>query len=71
MVDLTIPLLIGLIGGPAAVIIKFWYKKKDSAPSRFHDSGTYVRDDSLYSYDDTKTTNLEDKSSGKDEKNNS
>lgn len=68
MVDLTVPLLIGLIGGPAAVIIKFWYKKKDNASSRFHDSGTYVRDDSLYSYDDTKT-NLEDKSSGKDEKN--
>ena len=70
MVDLTVPLLIGLIGGPAAVIIKFWYKKKDNAPSKFHDSGTYVRDDSLYSYDDTKT-NLEDKTSGTDKKNNS
>ncbi len=64
-----IPLLIGLIRGPASLVVKFWYKKKEEKPSRFHDSGTYVLDDSLYSYDDSKSTKSEEKHS--ERKNNS
>lgn len=46
------PLLLSIIGGPAAVIFRRWYGKKEDIPSKFKDAGTYVRDDSLYSYDD-------------------
>jgi hypothetical protein len=49
-IDWTIPLFIGIVGGPLALIVKFWYKKKDNNPTKFADNGTYVRDDSLYSY---------------------
>jgi hypothetical protein len=45
------PLLLSLIGGPAALIFRHWYGKKEDTPSKFKDAGTYVRDDSLYSYD--------------------
>lgn len=45
------PLLLSLIGGPAAMIFRRWYSKKDNTSSKFRDAGTYVRDDSLYSYD--------------------
>lgn len=51
--DWTIPLLIALVGGPLAIIVKFWYKKKEGGTSKFADAGTYVRDDSLYSYDES------------------
>lgn len=51
-IDWTIPLLIGLVGGPLSVIVKIWYKKKNTGTSKFADNGTYVRDDSLYSYND-------------------
>jgi len=51
-IDWTVPLLIGIVGGPLAVIVKFWYKKNGGAKSKFADNGTYVRDDSLYSYDE-------------------
>lgn len=51
--DWNVPLVIGLVGGPLAVIVRFWYKKKDDTPSKFADNGAYVRDDSLYSYDDS------------------
>ena len=54
MEDWIYPLLLSLIGGPAAIIFRRWYGKKDSIPSKFKDAGTYVRDDSLYSYDDDK-----------------
>lgn len=47
------PLLLSIIGGPAAIIFRRWYSKKETTPSKFRDAGTYVRDDSLYSYDDT------------------
>lgn len=46
------PLLLSLIGGPAALIFRHWYGKKEDTLSKFKDAGTYVRDDSLYSYDD-------------------
>ena len=46
------PLLLSLIGGPAAIIFRRWYSKKEDTPSKFKDAGTYVRDDSLYSYDE-------------------
>lgn len=66
-IDWTVPLLIGIVGGPLAVIVKVWYKKKPAdQSSKFADNGTYVRDDSLYSYDDAEETT--DKN---DEKNNS
>ena len=52
-IDWTIPLFIGIVGGPLALIFKFWYKKKEDNPSKFADNGTYVRDDSLYSYDES------------------
>ena len=45
------PLLLSIIGGPAALIFRKWYGKTEEAPSKFKDAGTYVRDDSLYSYD--------------------
>lgn len=48
------PLLLSIIGGPAAIIFRRWHGKKETTPSKFRDAGTYVRDDSLYSYDDTK-----------------
>lgn len=54
-IDWTVPLLIGLIGGPLSIIVKFWYKKQGGEKSKFADNGTYVRDDSLYSYDESKT----------------
>jgi hypothetical protein len=54
-IDWTIPLLIGVVGGPLAVIVKFWYKKKGGSTGKFADNGTYVRDDSLYSYDDSRS----------------
>lgn len=68
-IDWTIPLFIGLIGGPLALIFKFWYKKKGDNPSKFADNGTYVRDDSLYSYDESGTSSSEDNENNK--KNNS
>lgn len=53
-IDWTIPLLIGVVGGPLAVIVKIWYKKKGGTDQgKFADNGTYVRDDSLYSYDES------------------
>lgn len=52
-IDWAIPLLIGLVGGPLAIIVKLWYKKKEGGTSKFADAGTYVRDDSLYSYDES------------------
>ncbi len=48
------PLLLSLMGGPAAIVFRRWYGKKDGTPSKFRDAGTYVRDDSLYSYDEKK-----------------
>lgn len=68
-IDWTVPLLIGVVGGPLAVIVKFWYKKKEGGTSKFADNGTYVRDDSLYSYDDSRPSSTEE--SGVDNKNNS
>lgn len=46
------PLLLSIIGGPAALIFRRWYGKTDETSSKFKDAGAYVRDDSLYSYDD-------------------
>jgi hypothetical protein len=68
-IDWTIPLFIGVVGGPLALVFKFWYKKKDNNPSKFADNGTYVRDDSLYSYDESGARSSEDNEHGK--KNNS
>lgn len=69
-IDWTIPLLIGIVGGPLAVIVRVWYKKNDKdKSSKFADNGTYVRDDSLYSYDDPSPT--EGKADQNDKKNNS
>ncbi len=48
-IDWTVPLLIGIVGGPLAMIVKFWYKKKGDNRSKFADNGTYVRDD-LYTH---------------------
>ncbi len=48
------PLFLSLIGGPAAIVFRRWYGKKDNMSSKFRDAGTYVRDDSLYSYDEKK-----------------
>ena len=53
--DWSIPLLIGVVGGPVAVLVRIWYKRKGSVTSKFADNGTYVRDDSLYSYDENET----------------
>ncbi len=54
------PLLLSLIGGPAAIVFRRWYSKKgDDTTSKFRDAGTYVRDDSLYSYDDKKKDSQE------------
>jgi len=58
-IDWTVPLLIGVVGGPLAILVKFWYKKKEGSTSKFADNGTYVRDDSLYSYDDPKPSSTE------------
>ena len=60
-IDWTIPLFIGLVGGPLTLIFRFWYKKKENNPSKFADNGTYVRDDSLYSYDVSDHVLSEDK----------
>ena len=53
--------MIGVIGGPLSVIVKVWYKKKGTKTGKFADNGTYVRDDSLYSYDESKPSLSEDK----------
>ncbi len=58
-IDWTVPLLIGVIGGPLALIVKFWYKKNGGSKSKFSDNGTYVRDDSLYPYDDSASSSKE------------
>ncbi len=58
-IDWTVPLLIGIVGGPLSIIVKFWYKRKGGGTSKFADNGTYVRDDSLYSYDDSKPSSSE------------
>jgi len=56
-IDWTVTLLIVMIGGPLAIIVKIWYKKKPAdKSSKFADNGTYVRDDSLYSYENTGDT---------------
>lgn len=68
-IDWTVPLLIALVVGPLSIIIKFWYKKKDGSTSKFADNGTYVRDDSLYSYEESDLSLSEGKY--KDSKNNS
>ncbi|MGC1425353.1 MAG: hypothetical protein WA833_01465 [Nitrosotalea sp.] len=52
------PLLLSLIGGPAALIFRKWYSKTDQAPGKFKDAGTYARDDSLYSYDDKENDSI-------------
>ncbi|HJT09938.1 MAG TPA: hypothetical protein VJ771_04065 [Candidatus Nitrosotalea sp.] len=64
-IDWTVPLLIGVVGGPLAILVKFWYKKKDGSTSKFADNGTYVRDDSLYSYDSSKPSSTEGSSTDK------
>lgn len=53
MVDIVILLVIIAIGGPVGIIVRKLYGKKGTDDSKFANSGTYVRDDSLYSYDDT------------------
>ena len=53
MVDVVILLAIIAIGGPVGIIVRKLYGKKGTDNSKFANSGTYVRDDSLYSYDDT------------------
>ncbi|MDE1763125.1 MAG: hypothetical protein KGH88_02640 [Thaumarchaeota archaeon] len=58
-IDWTVPLIIGIVGGPLSLIVKIWYKKKNTGTSKFADNGTYVRDDSLYSYDDSATKSTE------------
>lgn len=68
-IDWTVPLFIAVVGGPLALVFKFWYKKKEDNPSKFGDNGTYVRDDSLYSYDESSTSTSEDNENNK--KNNS
>lgn len=68
-IDWTVPLLIGVVGGPLAVIVKIWYKKTGNTTSKFADNGTYVRDDSLYSYDEVGPSTGED--SNKTDKKNS
>lgn len=68
-IDWIIPLFIAVVGGPLALAFKFWYKKKDANPSKFGDNGTYVRDDSLYSYDESSAGPSEDNKN--DKKNNS
>ena len=68
-IDWTVPLFIVVVGAPLALVFKFWYKKKDGNPSKFGDNGTYVRDDSLYSYDESSTSQSEDNEN--DKKNNS
>ncbi|MDE1872365.1 MAG: hypothetical protein KGH99_02680, partial [Thaumarchaeota archaeon] len=67
--DWTLPLFIVVVGTPLALVFKFWYKKKEDNPSKFGDNGTYVRDDSLYSYDESSTNPSEDNENNK--KNNS
>lgn len=69
-IDWTVPLLIGLVGGPLSVIVKIWYKKKNTGTSKFADNGTYVRDDSLYSYNDPAPKSVE-KDTKDNNKNNS
>lgn len=68
-IDWMIPLLIGIVGGPLAMLVRTWYKKKGDDTSKFADNGTYVRDDSLYSYDDSRASSTEE--SGLGNKNNS
>ncbi|MGI0102689.1 MAG: hypothetical protein ACREA7_08865 [Nitrosotalea sp.] len=67
-INWVLPLFIVVVGGPLALLFKFWYKKKDD-PSKFADNGAYVRDDSLYSYDESGTSLSED--NGHNTKNNS
>ncbi|HJU14133.1 MAG TPA: hypothetical protein VJ792_06705 [Candidatus Nitrosotalea sp.] len=59
-IDWTVPLIIGVVGGPLAILVKFWYKKKGTDQGKFADNGTYVRDDSLYSYDEPKPADKAD-----------
>ena len=68
-IDWILPLFIGVVGGPIALVCRFWYKKKDKNPSKFADNGSYVRDDSLYSYDESNARSSEDNEN--DKKNNS
>jgi hypothetical protein len=69
-INWIIPLFIVFVGGPLTLIFRFWYKKKEDNPSKFADNGTYVRDDSLYSYDESDPLLSEDKGN-KNNKNNS
>ncbi|MGI0087761.1 MAG: hypothetical protein ACREBI_07345 [Nitrosotalea sp.] len=58
-INWAIPLFMGVVGGPLALLFKFWYKKETN-PSKFADNGAYVRDDSLYSYDESGASLSED-----------
>lgn len=46
-------LVIIAIGGPVGIVVRKLYGKKGTDDSKFANSGTYVRDDSLYSYNST------------------
>ena len=45
MVDSLLPLIIGLVGGPAALIFRILYNRKDNKTDRFSNGGTYNRND--------------------------
>ena len=67
--DWNIPMLIIILGGPLAYVARVWYRKQDGRASKFADNGNYVRDDSLYSYDEaTSRLSGEDKN-GKSQNN--
>ncbi len=51
IMDILILLVMIAIGGPVGLIVRKLYNKKEKDDGKFASSGTYVRDDSLYSYD--------------------
>ena len=45
MVDSLLPLIIGLVGGPAALIFRILYGRKGKKSDKFSSGGTYNRND--------------------------
>ena len=56
LVDPLLPLIVGLVGGPAAWIIRILYNRKDKKTDRFSNGGTYNRNDDDYYSNSGKST---------------
>jgi len=59
LVDALLPLIVGLVGGPAALIFRILYSRKDNKTDKFSSGGTYNRNDDDFYKSGKSTSNNE------------